>query len=82
MKEEQYSYFKELLAQVTSWQSSMERRVDGLESVAMDMSLIENQIEALQVGGALNYTWSLWAVLGLCPCLILITVSRLALFST
>ena len=49
MKEEQRSYYKELLAQVDKWMSSMERRIESLDPVAMDMQLIESQIESLQV---------------------------------
>lgn len=50
MKEEQLSYFKQLLDQVTNWMDSIERRVDHLEPVSLDVQLIEEQIEAIQVG--------------------------------
>jgi len=48
-KEEQRVYFDELLCQVNSWMATMERRIDALEPVAMDIQLIEQQIEAIQV---------------------------------
>ena len=49
LKEEQSSYFNELLTQVNTWMSSMERRIDNLDPVAMDIQLIEDQIESIQV---------------------------------
>lgn len=49
LKEEQSSYFTELLTQVNMWMSSMERRVENLDPVAMDIQLIEDQIESIQV---------------------------------
>ena len=49
LKEEQSSYFNELLSQVNTWMSSMERRIDNLDPVAMDIQLIEDQIESIQV---------------------------------
>lgn len=49
MKEEQLSYYNDLLTQVCTWMSSMERRISSLEPVAMDIQLIEGQIEAIQV---------------------------------
>lgn len=49
LKEEQLDYFNELLSQVSNWMASMERRITTLEPVALDIQIIEDQIEALQV---------------------------------
>lgn len=48
-KEEQLAYFAELLGQLSTWMASIERRIDSLEPVALDIQIIEDQIESLQV---------------------------------